>query len=414
MRLAVAVLVVGLAVASEAPLSGQTTPQVTIEASGALAVEGSEFAYPTADEEVSITSPRGEDAVGIELVVRDKRTNGHPWTLAVSRRNNLVLAPGNHEIGPAATQLYANVARVTNDDGQIFIPCDIRIGTARIDEITLGADKFTYTRLKGRFFVRCDTDARQSAEFLVDYTFGTGGDDGDDDGGDGDGDNTPPPPPPPPDVTVSLPVLDAHPAMLPGESMTQVLTVSHLSTFNAPLNLRATNVPKGVTVSFAPDHLPPPGGGTSVMALSVGDDTFPMTHIVNIEAVQTLEDGTERVFATPFIFRVDCTVPFLLDRPEDQPRSQTVKAGERAVLNVNVSGGTAPLRYQWYMGARGSTAFPIRGVSGPQMTTPPIHNTTDFWVRVSNPCGSVMSWTATVTPQNGNGKLPNRRRRGID
>ena len=102
---------------------------------------------------------------------------------------------------------------------------------------------------------------------------------------------------------------------------------------------------------------------------------------------------------------------FILDNAASQPTSQTVAAGGRAVLSVDVERGTTPLRYQWYMGARGIRSAPVRGVTGPTMTTPPINTPTDFWVEVSNPCGTARSWTATITPVGGSGKLVKRRGR---
>jgi hypothetical protein len=83
-----------------------------------------------------------------------------------------------------------------------------------------------------------------------------------------------------------------------------------------------------------------------------------------------------------------------------QPREQTVTLGSNAVVSV-VASGTS-LQYAWYQG-------PVRDFSrklpdvGPAAITPAITSATQFWVRITSPCGSVNSTAATVSP-------PTRRR----
>jgi hypothetical protein len=86
-----------------------------------------------------------------------------------------------------------------------------------------------------------------------------------------------------------------------------------------------------------------------------------------------------------------CTAPAVTQ----QPSSSTITAGGGVTLSVSAS-GTAPLSYQWYIGTSGNTASPVSGGTGPQLVATPA-TTTDYWVRVSNSCGSVNSATATVT-----------------
>lgn len=59
--------------------------------------------------------------------------------------------------------------------------------------------------------------------------------------------------------------------------------------------------------------------------------------------------------------------------------------------------GTAPLTYQWYSGATGSTTAPVPGATATTFTTPPLSVTTSYWVRVSNPYGTADSPTVVVT-----------------
>jgi photosystem II stability/assembly factor-like uncharacterized protein/pimeloyl-ACP methyl ester carboxylesterase len=89
-----------------------------------------------------------------------------------------------------------------------------------------------------------------------------------------------------------------------------------------------------------------------------------------------------------------CTPPAI----SSQPSSQTVMSGRGAVVEVLAS-GTAPLTYQWYVGLKGDTSHPITDVQGKDAgyATGPLTSTTNYWVRVSNSCGSVDSNTATIT-----------------
>jgi len=78
-----------------------------------------------------------------------------------------------------------------------------------------------------------------------------------------------------------------------------------------------------------------------------------------------------------------------------QPISATVPSGQTASLTV-VAGGAAPLSYQWYQGSTGNTSAPV-GQNSPTLVTPILTATTNFWVRVSNPYGTLDSSTATLT-----------------
>jgi len=93
---------------------------------------------------------------------------------------------------------------------------------------------------------------------------------------------------------------------------------------------------------------------------------------------------------------VDCQPPFILSAPGHQPTGTSVTSGQTANVTVSPT-GTAAYRYQWYLGHSGNTNFPIAGATSATLKTPAITGPTEFWVRVSNPCGSVDSQTATVT-----------------
>jgi hypothetical protein len=77
-----------------------------------------------------------------------------------------------------------------------------------------------------------------------------------------------------------------------------------------------------------------------------------------------------------------------------QPQNQSVPSGGSALLHVDATGTS--LVYQWYEGALLDFTRPIGG-SSPSLLTPPITASTQFWVRVTAPCGSANSTTVTVT-----------------
>ncbi|HEX2060246.1 MAG TPA: S8 family serine peptidase, partial [Thermoanaerobaculia bacterium] len=75
-----------------------------------------------------------------------------------------------------------------------------------------------------------------------------------------------------------------------------------------------------------------------------------------------------------------------------QPTSRTISQGQTTTLSVSASQAVS---YQWYQGTAPSTATPVGTNSSSLTVTPSV--TTNYWVRVSNACGSADSTTATVT-----------------
>jgi hypothetical protein len=86
-----------------------------------------------------------------------------------------------------------------------------------------------------------------------------------------------------------------------------------------------------------------------------------------------------------------CTPPSITS----QPQSATITSGGSVTLSVSAT-GTATLAYQWYTGTASNTSSPIPGGTGSSITVSPT-STTNYWVRVSNGCGTADSGTATVT-----------------
>ncbi|MBP7866001.1 MAG: hypothetical protein KA419_08615 [Acidobacteria bacterium] len=90
-----------------------------------------------------------------------------------------------------------------------------------------------------------------------------------------------------------------------------------------------------------------------------------------------------------------CEAPSI-DTP---PESMVICNGFAASLTVSAS-GTAPLAYQWYQGTSGDTSVPV-GTDASAYITPTLSATTNFWVRVTNACGTVDTPTAVITVRNG-------------
>lgn len=77
-------------------------------------------------------------------------------------------------------------------------------------------------------------------------------------------------------------------------------------------------------------------------------------------------------------------------------RSDTLSAqGATTTLEVSSTGGV--LGYQWFGGTAGDTSNPIAGATSPRYITPPLSQSSSFWVRVTNAAGSVDSSTASIT-----------------
>lgn len=80
-----------------------------------------------------------------------------------------------------------------------------------------------------------------------------------------------------------------------------------------------------------------------------------------------------------------------------RPLSQGIIPGQTVTFNV-LATGVGTISYQWYRGTAGDTSSPIAGAMSTSLTTPPITQTTTYWVRATNSVGSADSNTATLTP----------------
>jgi beta propeller repeat protein len=92
------------------------------------------------------------------------------------------------------------------------------------------------------------------------------------------------------------------------------------------------------------------------------------------------------------IFTADCGyAPTIVT----QPKGKQISSGQTTTLEV-VAQGDHPLEYQWYIGQAGDFSSPIAGATSATLITPPLTQSTKFWVKVSNPYGVVNSIAVQV------------------
>ena len=147
--------------------------------------------------------------------------------------------------------------------------------------------------------------------------------------------------------------------------------------------------PPGLTFAFDPPKIASPGNGATTLTLGT---TEALTEEIYTTVTVTASGGGTSS-STKFQIHVFCDPPLILGL--NQPRSTTIRAGQTAQIDVTPS-GSGTFRYQWYLGHKGSTIFPVDGATGKTLTTPPLSFSNEFWVRVTNGCGTVDSENATV------------------
>ena len=249
------------------------------------------------------------------------------------------------------------------------------------------------------FDLRCtDKDGVFTGDFLMtDKSFGagwttfTGSLNGSGDGsGDGTGDGgTPQPLPPGPIVVLPDSVITTPPVMANSTSTTVPFTTFVPTNVTSDVTLSATTDANDVIASISPSVIPLGGSGDAVLTIRTTPTTQAGIHVVTITASDGVNPNSSSVFIT-----VTCDPPFILGI--DQPKSATVSPGRPALLSVKAS-GSGPFTYQWFTGSTGLVNFPLAGGTTANFTTSAINDTTQYWVRITNPCGSADSQTATIS-----------------
>jgi hypothetical protein len=145
----------------------------------------------------------------------------------------------------------------------------------------------------------------------------------------------------------------------------------------------------GHTLGLRHSDATPPGGtgsGAAIMAGSVNFNSDPYGS--NLQ--QWDREAIAAVYGTA-LPPDPCKPPAITGQP--QPG---IFAGQPVLLSVSAI-GDAPLRFQWYTGARGNTANPVSGATSVSINVQPAV-TTVYWCRISNGCDpSIDSAAATVT-----------------
>ena len=92
----------------------------------------------------------------------------------------------------------------------------------------------------------------------------------------------------------TLAVSPAKVMVATGKSGSAKITTTITQGFNHALQLRATNVPAGVTVTLNPTQIPAPGSGTSSVKITVSSTATPGIYSIGLKAA----DGTLSATAT--------------------------------------------------------------------------------------------------------------------
>lgn len=178
----------------------------------------------------------------------------------------------------------------------------------------------------------------------------------------------------------------------PGQSVTFNLTVTRNPEvpFNSPVTFFA-ELPEGLTATFNPTGLGAPGAGTATVTVTAAPNVFPGTY----RNVAFFATGGNETHGTTVTVSVLCDPPLILS--VDNPQSQTVKRGSTVTLRVR-SAAEGAASYQWYRGVAPLTFDAIPGATSAEFTTPAVNDLQQYWVRVTNACGTADSNTATLIP----------------
>ena len=164
----------------------------------------------------------------------------------------------------------------------------------------------------------------------------------------------------------------------------QAATLSVAADGTAPLTFQWYSGTSGATAS--------PIGGATSSSFTTPSLTATASYWVRVRNSAGTVDSTTATITISAPPPPSATAPAVTS----QPLSQTISSGQSVTVSVGAS-GTAPFSYQWYIGASGSTAFPVTGATSASYTTPALTTTTLYWVRVSNAAGTTDSGTATIT-----------------
>ena len=174
-----------------------------------------------------------------------------------------------------------------------------------------------------------------------------------------------------------------------GESADVVLT-NYIPDDTKTLVYANGELPPDTTVTFTRIAKPEvEGTDQQRVRINVGPQTPAGEYIIDLTATHTDTTAVQRDYV---LLIVGCRPPHILGT--NQPSTVTADTTGRGTIGVTASGSTG-FRYQWYQGYSGNTLFPVAGATGASLNAQP----GEYWVRVSNACGSVDSRSGTINPR---------------
>jgi len=132
-----------------------------------------------------------------------------------------------------------------------------------------------------------------------------------------------------------------------------------------------------------PDGSSPAGSGQFFMTPALSSTTSFWAQITN-------SCGSVHSRTVVITVSFACTSPTITTNPGNQ----TVVNGTSVTLAV-VASGTGPLHYAWFQGPAGNETKPV-GTDSSSFKSAALTTPTQFWVKVTNSCGSANSTAATV------------------
>ena len=194
-------------------------------------------------------------------------------------------------------------------------------------------------------------------------------------------------PPPPNGYALSISPLSL--TLGRNETGSYRVTSSRAGSFSDSVTVSLSGFPVGVSADPQSFTLPAPGSGAQDVRLVTTDATPAGTF--GIAAQGRSSSGLVSIAGATLVIDAPCTPPTILD----QTRAISVLSGMSARLVVT-AGGSPPFSAQWYKGFSPSPLFPVAGATSLEYQTEPLSTKSQFWVRLSNPCGSKDSATIDI------------------
>ena len=175
------------------------------------------------------------------------------------------------------------------------------------------------------------------------------------------------------------------------------VTSSRAGSFSEDVAVTVFGLPVGVTPDPQAFTFAAPGSGSQDVRITTTDAAAAGTFGVAAQGRST--SGLVAIAGAALVIDAPCTPPAITN----QPRALSVNSGSTARLAVTAA-GSPPFTAQWYRGFSPSTLFPISGATSLEYQTEPLTSKTQFWVRVSNLCGSKDSGSIDITVVQGPGR----------